>query len=50
MSEGRELPDIVHQWVEKAEQDLLTIDNNVASSEVPWDSVSFHAQQCVEST
>jgi len=35
-------------WVAKAESDLLNIENNLASSEVPWDTVCFHAQQVAE--
>lgn len=41
-------PDIVCLWVEKAEHDLLNIDNNLAASHVPWDTVCFHAQQAAE--
>jgi HEPN domain-containing protein len=35
-------------WVAKAEGDFLNIENNLASSEVPWDTVCFHAQQAAE--
>lgn len=35
-------------WVIKAERDFLSIRNNIAGSEVPWDIVCFHAQQGVE--
>jgi len=35
-------------WVAKAESDLLNIENNLASNEVPWDTVCFHAQQAAE--
>ncbi|MCX5654652.1 MAG: HEPN domain-containing protein [Planctomycetota bacterium] len=35
-------------WVAKAEGDLLNIENNMASREVPWDTVCFHAQQAAE--
>ncbi len=35
-------------WLRKAENDLLNIRNNLASSEIPWDTVCFHAQQAVE--
>jgi HEPN domain-containing protein len=41
-------PDIVRLWVEKAEHDLLNIDNNLTASHVPWDTVCFHAQQGAE--
>ncbi len=40
--------EVVRQWVEKAEHDLLNIANNLAASEIPWDTVCFHAQQCAE--
>jgi HEPN domain-containing protein len=40
--------DLVKAWVLKAEHDLLNIDNNLAARDVPWDTVGFHAQQCVE--
>ena len=35
-------------WFEKAEHDLLSIANNVASDKVPWDKVTFDAQQAAE--
>ena len=35
-------------WVAKAEHDLLSIANNLASTEVPWDVVVFNAQQAAE--
>jgi HEPN domain-containing protein len=38
-----------HQsWIAKAESDLLNIRNNRAATEVPWDTVCFHAQQVAE--
>ena len=40
--------EVVRQWVEKAEHDLLNIRNNLAASDIPWDTVCFHAQQCAE--
>lgn len=43
-----ECGEVVRQWVEKAEHDLLNIANNLAASEIPWDTVCFHAQQCAE--
>jgi len=40
---------VVHQWVLKAENDLLTIENNLKSPEgCPTDTTCFHAQQCAE--
>ncbi len=35
-------------WVQRAEHDLLNIENNFAAARVPWDTVCFHAQQCAE--
>jgi HEPN domain-containing protein len=35
-------------WLVKADNDLLNIENNLAATHVPWDTVSFHAQQVAE--
>ena len=35
-------------WIEKAEHDLLVIENNLVAERVPWDMVCFHAQQAAE--
>ena len=35
-------------WTEKAEHDLLNIENNLTAERVPWDTVCFHAQQAGE--
>lgn len=35
-------------WVTKAEHDLLSVANNLASTEIPWDKVVFDAQQAAE--
>ena len=35
-------------WLAKAENDLLNIQNNLAATEVPWDTVCFHSQQAAE--
>ena len=48
MSEPLEGVEIARQWVEKAEHDLLNIENNLAANDIPWDTVCFHAQQCTE--
>jgi len=48
MSAAPEVPKLVRQWVERAEHDLLNIENNLAASQIPWDTVCFHAQQWVE--
>ncbi len=37
-------------WLAKARNDILTIENNIAGSRVPWDAVCFHAQQAAEKT
>lgn len=43
-----EQPTSVREWLERAEQDLLTIENCVVGGSVPWGAVSFHAQQAAE--
>jgi HEPN domain-containing protein len=35
-------------WVQKADHDLLNIQNNLLAVLVPWDTVCFHAQQAGE--
>lgn len=35
-------------WLHKADHDLLNINNNLAASEIPWDTICFHAQQIAE--
>lgn len=35
-------------WLNKAESDLLNIENNLMAEKVPWDTVCFHAQQVAE--
>ncbi|RJO68019.1 MAG: HEPN domain-containing protein [Myxococcales bacterium] len=35
-------------WIEKADSDLLNIQNNINGRQVPWDTVCFHAQQAAE--
>ncbi len=37
-----------HAWLARAENDLLNIENNLAASRVPWDTICFHAQQAAE--
>lgn len=39
---------IVRQWFRKAEHDLQNIRNNLASGNIPTDTVCFHAQQAIE--
>lgn len=49
MSEPRESRRRVAQWVEKAEHDLRTAEHTLTLKEdCPFDTVCFHAQQCVE--
>jgi HEPN domain-containing protein len=37
-----------HEWLLRAQSDLLNIDNNLNSGTIPWDTVVFHAQQVCE--
>ena len=41
-------PDDPRTWIAKAENDLLSIRNNLSAQRVPWDVVCFHAQQAAE--
>jgi len=36
------------RWIEKARNDLLNADNNLAAQRVPFDTVCFHCQQTAE--
>lgn len=38
----------VRAWMDKADHDLLNIENNLAAPRIPWDTVCFHCQQVVE--
>ncbi len=40
--------DIAKQWLAKARNDLLNVDNNLKAQEVPFDTVCFHCQQAAE--
>ena len=40
--------EVVRAWFQKAENDLKNIRNNLASDDVPTDTVCFHAQQAIE--
>lgn len=42
------IDDAARQWLAKAENDLLNIRNNLHATQVPWDTVCFHAQQAAE--
>src|SRR4051794_9250585 len=35
-------------WMSKADNDLLNIENNLGATDIPWDTICFHAQQVVE--
>ena len=42
-------PEIVSQWVEKAEHDLKNAEHTLTLQEdCPFDTVCYHAQQCAE--
>ena len=44
-------PESAHRaWLAKAANDVLNIENNLASERIPWDTVCFHAQQAAEKT
>lgn len=45
MDKGREHARL---WIEKAKNDLLNADNNLASDQIPYDTVCFHCQQAAE--
>lgn len=38
----------VKAWIQKADNDWLNVQNNLASTRIPWDTVCFHAQQTAE--
>jgi len=40
--------EIAKQWLQKARNDLLNVDNNLQSEVVPYDTVCFHCQQAAE--
>ena len=39
---------VYEQFLQKAQNDLLNIENNFASKEIPADTCCFHAQQAAE--
>jgi len=43
-----EPPRSVKEWLGRAAEDLLNIENNVESKRIPWSTVGFHAQQAAE--
>lgn len=40
--------DLVKEWFQKADNDILNIENNLKAEKIPADTVCFHAQQSVE--
>jgi len=49
MNERPEVAELVGQWLAKAGNDLLNAEHTLGlGDECPWDTVCFHAQQCVE--
>ena len=40
--------DLAKQWLDKAQSDLLNVDNNLKSEKIPFDTVCFHCQQAAE--
>ena len=49
MSVSPDNPQVVHQWVEKAEHDLKNAEHTLTlEHDCPFDTVCFHAQQCAE--
>jgi len=40
--------DLIKEWIKKAENDLLSVENNLNSKSIPTDTVCFHCQQAVE--
>lgn len=36
-------PDPSAAWIDKADNDILNVENNLASNRIPWDTVCFHA-------
>ena len=39
---------LARQWIDRAENDLLNVANNIGAPQVPWDTVCFHCQQAAE--
>lgn len=35
-------------WFQRADSDLLNIENNLNAQEIPWDTIVFHAHQAIE--
>ncbi len=39
---------IARQWLLKAKNDLLNVDNNLKADLIPFDTICFHCQQAAE--
>ncbi len=49
MNDQADLLRVVRQWIDKAENDLRNAEHTLTMEEsCPFDTVCFHAQQCVE--
>ena len=49
MNDRPETSSSAHQWVEKAEHDLINAEHTLTlEKNCPFDTVCFHAQQCAE--
>ena len=49
MTEPRDVARQVRQWLEKADDDLRNAEHTLTIfDDCPFDTVCFHAQQCVE--
>jgi HEPN domain-containing protein len=42
------MDELIQEWIRKAENDLLNVENNLNSIKVPTDTVCFHCQQVAE--
>ena len=40
--------EVARQWIQKARNDLLNADNNLAAEETHFDTICFHCQQVAE--
>ena len=40
--------EVVRIWIKKADHDLQNIANNLSASDIPTDTLCFHAQQAIE--
>ena len=49
MTEPHDVSRLVRQWIEKADHDLRNAEHTLTiADDCPFDTVCFHAQQCVE--